>query len=132
MLVPFRSGDHNNGLVERRCKMYSVTLSIEDIAKIVKNAGFDQLIGETESHVLDAKGQPYQFHGSNDRKWELAKDVSAFANASGGYILIGLASEQSPAQAAERISALRPISKASFDPDRHLKLLSEWLHPSPK
>lgn len=31
----------------------------------------------------------------------------------------------------EEVSELRPIDKTLFDPDRHRKLLEEWLYPQP-
>jgi len=47
--------------------------------------------GEPESPVLDYKGR---LEGADRDKKELAKDVSAMANSSGGYIVIGVAERQ--------------------------------------
>jgi hypothetical protein len=47
--------------------------------------------GEPESPVLDYKAR---LEGSDRDKKELAKDVSAMANSSGGYIVIGVAEKQ--------------------------------------
>lgn len=51
---------------------------------------WDLLVGQPESDWLEAKGAPYDHLGPNWR-YELAKDVAAFANApEGGLIVIGM------------------------------------------
>lgn len=107
-------------------------LRLSELAKIVADRDFARLVGEVEGQFFDAKGQPYQFDAGNDAKREFAKDVSAFANANGGYIFVGVATKPAARQAGEEVSELRPIDKSKFDPDRHRKLLQEWLHPQPK
>jgi len=67
-----------------------------------------------------------------DAKRELAKDVAAFANASGGYILIGIATKTSPMYPGEEIAEIRPLSQALFDTDQYRKILAEWLYPQPR
>ncbi len=64
-----------------------VTLSLDDIKRIVDSADLDKFIGEIENQFFDAKGAPYRFDAGKDEYRELAKDVSAFANSGGGYIL---------------------------------------------
>src|SRR6185503_5340986 len=110
----------------------SMTLDLTDLAKIVADRDFSRLVGEIEGQFFDAKAQPYQFDVGNDPKREFAKDVSAFANANGGYIFVGVATKAAVLQAGEAVSELRPVDRAIFDPDRHLKLLEEWLYPQPK
>jgi predicted HTH transcriptional regulator len=66
-----------------------MTLALADIRSLVESREFQQLIGELEGQHLDAKGQPYLFASGNDAKREFAKDVAAFANASGGCIIVG-------------------------------------------
>ena len=109
-----------------------MSLPFPEIVKLIDEARFSELIGEPESNFLDAKSQPYQFESGNDAKREFAKDVSAFANSRGGFILVGLATERSSVRATEQISELRAIPQGIFDPDQHLKILSEWLYPIPK
>jgi len=107
-------------------------LDLNDLKKIVKDHDFDRLVGEIEGQFFDAKEQPYRFSVGMDAKREFAKDVAAFANASGGYILIGVATNPAQRRAGDEVSKIRQISKAIFDVDQHRKLLEEWLFPQPK
>jgi hypothetical protein len=59
-------------------------LTYEDIASLTST-------GEPESPILDYKAR---LEGEERDKKELAKDVSAMANSSGGYIVIGVAEKQ--------------------------------------
>ena len=108
-----------------------MALSLPHLKDIIDSGRFDQLVGEVEGQFLDVKEQPYQFSAGFDAKRELAKDVSAFANTSGGYILIGLPTKRSETHSGEEILEPRPIPKAQFDADQYRKILSEWLHPQP-
>lgn len=54
---------------------------------LLKAGRFDLFKGQPESGWLEAKGTPYE--GPN-WKYELAKDVAAFANAGGGLIALGM------------------------------------------
>jgi hypothetical protein len=105
--------------------------ALEDLAAIVNERSFNRLIGEAENQFFDAKAQPYLFDGGEDSKREFAKDVSAFANATGGYIFIGLTTNRAAIQLGDEVTEVRPIPAAMFDPDRHQKILEEWLHPLP-
>ena len=107
----------------------SVTLA--DLATIVSTARFDMLVGEMESQFLDAKGQPYRFDEGTDGKRAFAKDVASFANAQGGYILIGFATKISDVNAGEQIAEVRPIRSQYFNTEQHRKILQEWLYPQP-
>jgi hypothetical protein len=108
-----------------------MALALKDIADIVSTARFDDLVGEVEGQIFDAKSQPYRFERGMDAKREFAKDVASFANAVGGYILIGLATKISAVNAGEEVSEVRPIASSYFDIDQHRKILQEWLFPQP-
>jgi hypothetical protein len=103
-----------------------------ELREIIEAAQFERLVGELEGQYLDAKSQPYQFNTGTDVKRELAKDVAAFANAAGGCILIGFATQVSVVRAGEEITAIRPFSRTLFDPDQYCKILAEWLYPQPR
>ncbi len=60
-------------------------LNIKELESIIKNGDFSKLISESESEFFDCKRDVYDLK-NNMAKYELAKDVSAFANAGGGYI----------------------------------------------
>ena len=63
-------------------------LGSEQLEAIVAARTFDTLLGEIEGPEFECKAQPYQT-SSEAGKRELAKDVSALANANGGIILLG-------------------------------------------
>jgi hypothetical protein len=106
-------------------------LDLNDLKNIVATRDFHRLVGEIEGQFFDVKSQPYRFDVGIDAKREFAKDVAAFANANGGYIFIGFATKPAVLRAGEEVSELRAIDKTMFDPDRHRKLLGEWLYPQP-
>jgi hypothetical protein len=58
-------------------------LSVAAILDILRSGNFDPLVGTIEDARIEAKGEPYQLSGNERQKQELAKDVSALANAGG-------------------------------------------------
>ena len=62
-------------------------LTFEQITDILNNCTFGMFVGEIENECFDAKCEPYVVT-TDAAKREMAKDVCAFANAGGGYILI--------------------------------------------
>lgn len=107
-------------------------LTLDDLKTIIEQADFDKLVGEVENEFFDAKGQPYQFDAGDHAKREFAKDVTAFANAGGGCIFLGFRTEASSARLGEEIKEIRPLPPELIDPDRHHKLIGEWVYPVPK
>lgn len=91
---------------------------------------FEALIGLPECVWLDAKETPYHLD-SPKQKLELAKDVTALANASGGLILLGFDTIRHPTTAAEEISRVCPFSLSLVNPDRYSKVLATMVHPAP-
>ena len=105
--------------------------ALDDIRSLVETGEFQTLVGEFEGQVLDAKAQPYLFAGGSDTKREFAKDVAAFANASGGCIIVGAETIVSSLQAGEQIAAIKPFPETLFNPDQYDKIIAEWLYPAP-
>lgn len=63
---------------------------------LIRNGRWGVFKGQPESDWLEAKGAPYQLTKSLGKNWkyELAKDVAAFANSpAGGLIVIGMTTE---------------------------------------
>ena len=89
----------------------------------------ESLIGLDESIWLDAKGQPYRLDDPG-QKWELAKDVSAMANASGGCILIAAKTEKPETYLEERIKEIVPVPRAMIDVQQYLDTIQRWTFPS--
>src|ERR1017187_1896534 len=106
-------------------------LTLENLASVVSGAKFDELIGEVEGQFFDAKSQPYKFGDGLDAKREFAKDVASFANAQGGYIIVGLTTKISSVNSGEEIEGVHPIPTTLLNIDQHIKLLKEWLYPQP-
>jgi hypothetical protein len=88
----------------------------------------DTLIGIAEGVWLDAKESPYILD-TTKQKLELAKDVSALANAVGGVIVLGFDTTKDPTTAAETISAVRRFPLAMIDADRLRKIIHEYVYP---
>jgi hypothetical protein len=106
-------------------------LGLADLRSLLETGEFQQLIGEFEGKHLDAKAQPYLFASGNDAKREFAKDVAAFANATGGCLIIGAETTVSSLQAGEQITVLKPFPETLFNADQYGKIIDEWLYPSP-
>ena len=64
-------------------------LNESDIQALVDN-------GEKESSILEFK---QEISGSDHEKKEIAKDVSAIANAGGGYLIVGIKEQDGQAKA---------------------------------
>jgi hypothetical protein len=107
-------------------------LTLSDLKAVVESKQFDKLVGEVESESFDAKGQPYQFNAGDHVKREFAKDITAFANAGGGYIFLGVATKQTPVHPGDEVFEVRPFAADLIDPSRHYQILAEWTHPEPK
>ncbi len=88
-----------------------MALALENLASIVADAKFEELSGEVEGQFFDVKSQPYKFGEGLDARREFAKDVAAFANAQGGYILIGLTTKTSTVSSGEEIVAVDPTRR---------------------
>jgi len=94
--------------------MNSKNLSeIKKIAKIINSGKFSGFLGIAESVYFDAKEEPYNLDNINER-YEIAKDVSALANSKGGYIIIGLKTDQIISKNIEVVKLLKLIKKEEF------------------
>lgn len=69
----------------------------------------------TEDLFLEVKGcVPYDLTTASGR-FELAKDVSSFANSDGGHLLIGFVHERLAQQRVDRIKALETFASTALD-----------------
>jgi predicted HTH transcriptional regulator len=76
------------------------------VTEILLEGQFDRLIGMNENLFLEVKGPaPYDFSTPSGR-FELAKDVSAFANSEGGHLLIGFGHERLANERVDRIKTV--------------------------
>ena len=89
---------------------------------------FGALIGTAESVWIDAKDRPYVLQ-STKQKLELAKDVSAMANAVGGIVVLGFDTTRDATTSGERISAVKQFPVAMVNADQYRKIVHEYVHP---
>jgi hypothetical protein len=86
------------------------------------------LLGTVESDWIEFKSAPYHLE-SLRQKWELAKDALALANAEGGLLVIGVATEPATDQPGDRASEVTPVHRESVSVERYLDVLAEWCEP---
>lgn len=91
------------------------------------------LEGEAESQWLEFKIEPHlkpNRQTEDKHRFELAKDVTAMANAGGGVIVYGVDEVKDPAHPTRKIGALSPIADGIVDPDQVLEALRQWVFPA--
>jgi predicted HTH transcriptional regulator len=107
-------------------------MSFESIKTILDSHAYDALIGLEEDTWLEVKGRnPYDF-ATPEGRFELAKDVSAFANADGGILIVGLTTVRSPAAKTERITAHELCTPDEFTVEQYRGLIKEHVYPTIK
>lgn len=85
------------------------------------------LVGLPEGNWLDAKGAPYQLD-QDAGKYELARDVAAFANADGGLILIPATTRIE--RNGEVIDEVRELDLSRVNVMQVRHVLTEWVFPT--
>jgi hypothetical protein len=103
-------------------------LTRSQILALCETGDFDPLIGTLENFELDCKMQPYILTDDKGKR-ELAKDVSAFANAGGGVILLGVRTEASADHFAEEVVSVNPIAQSLVNPIQYNDILAAWIYP---
>ncbi len=106
-------------------------LDFEKLELITESRDFHKLIGECESNFFDCKKVKYDL-SDDQQKYELAKDVSSFANAKGGYVFIGIKTKRSDSRHCDQIRKIRPFEQDSCNPDQYLDVIGKWIYPKPK
>jgi hypothetical protein len=105
-----------------------MSMTPAEIIAILESGDFDALLGEFESDCLECKSQPYRLQ-TDEQKLELAKDISALANASGGLILLGFATTTNPVYGDDQIDRVRTMQAGLINPDQYRQIISSWLYP---
>jgi hypothetical protein len=112
-----------------------------DVIAILESGSFDGLIGVVEDGHVDFKSQPYKLD-SEVGKFELAKDVAAFANGRyAGVIVIGVATEVPAVAGAdtetraaspfERAAKVIPVLRTVIDEKQYRDIIRERCFPVP-
>jgi len=104
----------------------------DSILKILKSKEYSKLIGLEEDIHFEAKGKnPYNLDNPNGR-YELAKDVSSFANCDGGIIIIGLIHKRIINKNTEKIEGVDLFCKSEFDTDKYFGIIINNIFPKIK
>ncbi|NVJ28735.1 ATP-binding protein [Myxococcus sp. AM011] len=102
--------------------------SREELVAALDANDFERLLGTPESEWLDFKKEPYLLDSDKGR-WEYVKDIAAFANATGGCILIGVKATKDPNELQEKATSVTAIPKKLVNSDRYNGILLEKLYP---
>ena len=96
--------------------------------EVLEGGDFDPFIGVPESLEVEFKGQPYQLDQDSQR-FELAKDVSAFANAAGGVVVIGARTHRDDQSAVDIVQEIRLLTRDLVDVEQYVDTISERVYP---
>jgi hypothetical protein len=91
-------------------------------------SGFDEIRGTPESDWLEFKQAPYHLD-DRKQKLELAKDVSAFANARSGVIAIGIKTRRPASANVEVADELTPVRDDLLDCRRIRDVIRQYVYP---
>lgn len=101
----------------------------QSITDLLASRALANFVGVREGLFLEVKGSsPYDFTHAEAR-YELAKDVTALANADGGWLLIGLTTTRLAAEAADEITALDLVAREAFPESQIRGMLKEYVYP---
>jgi hypothetical protein len=99
------------------------------IREILTSGVFDRFKGLREDIGFEAKGKiPYDLESAEGR-YELAKDVTAFANNEGGHIVVGLLHKRLPNENTDKVQDLDLLPQTGFPAAQMGGVLKEYVHP---
>lgn len=105
--------------------------SVDEIETILVSGNFGGLVGALENEIFEAKRQLWDFN-SESGKLAFAKDITSFANAQRGIMVIGASTKESPSYLRLEIERIRPLPKVrQVDEERFFNTLREWVYPVP-
>jgi hypothetical protein len=120
--------------VVREPHIGAIKLDIRDsesaAARIIASGALGELVGLEEAVDFEAKSELYDLDTPGGR-YELAKDVSAFANASGGCLVIGLETVRAGDRDLDIVSALKPVPGDGAQPAQYSGVIREYVYPVP-
>ncbi len=103
-------------------------LSNDEVLTLVKSGNHSGLIGLVEREELEFKKAPYRLE-EDRQKNELAKGVTALANAAGGLILIGARTRKDPTHQGDEVIDACLHERALVDQRQYLDVLKSWVYP---
>ena len=105
-------------------------MSFDDIKRQLLNTDCASLIGIHEDSWFEAKQQNTYDLDTPTGRYELAKDTCAFANAEGGFIVIGLRTVHLQAENADRVDGLDLCIQVDFDSSKYKGIIGDHVKPS--
>ena len=103
-------------------------LTPEQIGEILTKGDFAQLVSTVEHEMFECKAGLYDVKQPIG-KIEIAKDVSALANAKGGYLLVGVATERKETHKSDEVTHVSCFAQKLCDLDQYRKILLEYVYP---
>jgi hypothetical protein len=103
-------------------------LTRDEALVVLQGGEFEPFVGQREDLELEFKGQPYQLDEETG-KFELAKDVAALANGTGGVILIGIETERQEDSPLDEAVRVRPLGRRLVDTTRYEAVVGERVYP---
>ena len=100
----------------------------EEALAILAGGDFDGFVGVTEGLEVEFKREPYRM-GQDSQKFELAKDVSALANAGGGVIVIGVLAERGDEVALDVVTEVPLVARGAVDEQQYDGTVSDRIYP---
>jgi hypothetical protein len=105
-------------------------MSFESVKALLANRDYGSLIGLQEDAWLEVKGStPYDLDTPEGR-YQLAKDVAAFANGTGGIIIVGLRTTRPANAHTEVVAEYDLCAEQGFDVRRYMSLIEKYTHPA--
>lgn len=104
-------------------------LDFKALELIVEKREFDTLIGKCESKFFDCKTVGYKLP-DEEEKYELAKDVSSFANANGGFIFIGINTKKNEFRDCDEIRKICAFEQGKCKKSQYFDVIRTWIYPS--
>ena len=105
-----------------------------NVREILRTGDFERLLQGRESGTVDFTGQPYwigdQPEARKERaRFELAKDVTAFANADGGIIVIGDRTEQNVDERSDEAVEITLMDRTLVQTSEYEDILNARVYP---
>jgi hypothetical protein len=105
-------------------------MTFDSVKAIIDAHAYGSLIGLQEDAWLEAKsGTPYNLDTPEGR-YELAKDVAAFGNGTGGIVIVGLRTTRHATSQTDEITGYDLCSQATFNVTQYGSLIAEYVHPA--
>jgi hypothetical protein len=103
-------------------------LTLAQIQDIVRRNAISEFLDAFESEFIDFKSEIYRLD-EDSQKLELAKDISALANSSGGFIVLGIKTTKLPEFSADVATELRPIPRNLFNKEQYESIARDGIYP---